>query len=184
MSTNTGLWSAFAHAEVAAANVWLGRDKEAKETVVRLQKVIPGFSVQTWAAIHWIDDPPLQRVVVAHRTARGDKATNLIEIRSQCPVGPRAVGGLVEIQSRLPVDLTRSQFGSGTVAMAQVAPRKSTNLGASERLRGLANRDRTENRSFSIQSARYRLFREQYRQTRTRNTNCKLLRVSVSTTLR
>jgi hypothetical protein len=34
-----------------------GHDKEAKETVAQLQKVYPGFTVQSWPGIHWSDDP-------------------------------------------------------------------------------------------------------------------------------
>ena len=39
-------------ADLAAAYAWLGRDKEAKDAAVQLQKVYPGFTVQTWAGIH------------------------------------------------------------------------------------------------------------------------------------
>ena len=43
--------------DLAAANAWAGHDKEAKEAATQLQKVYPGFTVQTWAGIHWTDDP-------------------------------------------------------------------------------------------------------------------------------
>ena len=43
--------------DLAAANAWAGHDKEAKEAAAQLQKVYPGFTVQTWAGIHWTDDP-------------------------------------------------------------------------------------------------------------------------------
>ena len=43
--------------DLAAANAWAGHDKEAKEAVVQLQKVYPGFTVQTWTGIHYSDDP-------------------------------------------------------------------------------------------------------------------------------
>ena len=43
--------------DLAAANAWTGHDKEAKEAVAQLQKVYPGFTVQTWAGIDWTDDP-------------------------------------------------------------------------------------------------------------------------------
>jgi TolB-like protein/DNA-binding winged helix-turn-helix (wHTH) protein/Flp pilus assembly protein TadD len=39
-------------ADLAAAYAWLGRDKEAKDAAAQLQKVYPGFTVQTWAGIH------------------------------------------------------------------------------------------------------------------------------------
>jgi adenylate cyclase len=42
---------------LAAANAWPGHDKEAKEAAAQLQKVYPGFTVQTWASIDWTDDP-------------------------------------------------------------------------------------------------------------------------------
>jgi adenylate cyclase len=43
--------------DLAAANAWAGHDKEAKEAAAQLQKVYPGFTVQTWAGIDWTDDP-------------------------------------------------------------------------------------------------------------------------------
>ncbi len=43
--------------DLAAANAWTGHDKEAKEAVAQLQKVYPGFTVQTWAGIDWTDGP-------------------------------------------------------------------------------------------------------------------------------
>jgi adenylate cyclase len=43
--------------DLAAANAWAGHDKEAKEAAAQLQKVYPGFTVQTWAGIRWSDDP-------------------------------------------------------------------------------------------------------------------------------
>jgi adenylate cyclase len=39
-------------ADLAAAYAWLDRDKEAKDAAAQLQKVYPGFTVQTWAGIH------------------------------------------------------------------------------------------------------------------------------------
>jgi hypothetical protein len=42
--------------DLAAANAWAGHDKEAKEAAAQLEKVFPGFTVQTWAGIHWSDD--------------------------------------------------------------------------------------------------------------------------------
>lgn len=43
--------------DLAAAYAFTGHDKEAKEAAAQLQKVYPGFTVQTWAGIHWTDDP-------------------------------------------------------------------------------------------------------------------------------
>ena len=43
--------------DLAAANAWAGHDKEAKEAVAQLQKVYPGFTVQTWTGFHYSDDP-------------------------------------------------------------------------------------------------------------------------------
>jgi adenylate cyclase len=58
---------------LAAANAWAGHDKEAKEAAAQLQKVYPGFTVQTWAGIHWTDDPTFnaqyQRIVEGLRKA-------------------------------------------------------------------------------------------------------------------
>jgi adenylate cyclase len=44
---------------LAAADAWAGHDKEAKDAAAQLEKVYPGFTVQTWAGIHhnWSDDP-------------------------------------------------------------------------------------------------------------------------------
>ena len=69
--------------DLAAANAWAGHDKEAKEAAAQLQKVYPGFTVQTWAGIHWTDDPTFNaqyaRIVEGLRKAglpEGDKKTN------------------------------------------------------------------------------------------------------------
>jgi hypothetical protein len=42
---------------LAAANALAGHDKEAKDAAAQLLKVNPSFTVQTWAGIHWSDDP-------------------------------------------------------------------------------------------------------------------------------
>jgi adenylate cyclase len=44
---------------LAAANAMAGHDMEAKDAAAQLQKVYPGFTVQTWAGIHlhFSDDP-------------------------------------------------------------------------------------------------------------------------------
>jgi adenylate cyclase len=69
--------------DLAAANAWLGHDKEAKEAAAQLQKVYPGFTVQTWAGIHWTDDPTFNaqyaRIVEGLRKAglpEGEQKTN------------------------------------------------------------------------------------------------------------
>ena len=68
---------------LAAANAWTGHDKEAKEAVVQLQKFRPGFTAQTYAGIHFSDDPTFTaqraRIVEGLRKAglpEGDKKTN------------------------------------------------------------------------------------------------------------
>ena len=73
----------FPFVDLAAANAWAGHDKEAKDAAAQLQKVYPGFTVQTWAGIHWSDDPTFnaqyQRIVEGLRKAgvpEGDKKTN------------------------------------------------------------------------------------------------------------
>jgi len=59
--------------DLAASNAWAGRDKEAKDAAAQLQKVYPGFTVQTWAGMHWSDDPTFnaqyQRIVEGLRKA-------------------------------------------------------------------------------------------------------------------
>ena len=68
---------------LAAANALAGHDKEAKDAVAQLQKVYPGFTVQTWAGMHWSDDQGFnaryQRMVEGLRKAglpEGEKKTN------------------------------------------------------------------------------------------------------------
>jgi class 3 adenylate cyclase/TolB-like protein/Tfp pilus assembly protein PilF len=48
-------WAPFAG--LAAANASAGHMKEAQDAAAQLQKVYPGFTVQTWLGIHWADDP-------------------------------------------------------------------------------------------------------------------------------
>ncbi len=73
--------------ELAAANAWTGHDKEAKEAVAQLQKVYPGFTVQTWAGIDWTDGPTFKaqyaRIVEGLRKAEGKR--NRIERASSSP---------------------------------------------------------------------------------------------------
>ena len=66
--------------DLTAANARAGHDKEAKEAAAQLQKVYPGFTVQTFAGIHWTDGPTFnaqyQRIVEGLRKAgvpEGDK---------------------------------------------------------------------------------------------------------------
>jgi adenylate cyclase len=73
----------FTLVHLAAANAWAGHDKEAKEAVAQLQKVYPGFTVQTYAGIHFSDDPTFNaqraRIYEGLRKAglpEGDKKTN------------------------------------------------------------------------------------------------------------
>ncbi len=47
----------YPHVDLVAASAWAGHDKEAREAAARLQKVYPGFTVQSWVGIHWTDDP-------------------------------------------------------------------------------------------------------------------------------
>jgi adenylate cyclase len=72
----------YPYVDLAAANAWAGHDNEAKEAVAQLQKVYPGFTVQTWAGTHWTDDPTFSeqyaRVVEGLRKAglpEGEKKT-------------------------------------------------------------------------------------------------------------
>jgi adenylate cyclase len=69
--------------DLAAANAWAGHDEEAKEAVAQLQKVFPGYTVQTFAGVHWSDDPTFnaqyQRIVEGLRKAglpEGEKKTD------------------------------------------------------------------------------------------------------------
>ena len=80
-SPNYGFW--YPYVALAAANAWAGHEKEARETVAQLQKVRPGFTVQTWAGIHWTDNPTFNaqyaRIVEGLRKAgvrEGEAKTN------------------------------------------------------------------------------------------------------------
>ena len=71
------------YVDLAAANAWAGHDKEAKEAVAQLRKLYPGFTVQSWAGIHWTDDPTFNeqyaRIVEGLRKAglpEGEKKTD------------------------------------------------------------------------------------------------------------
>jgi TolB-like protein len=68
---------------LAAANAWAGHIKEAQDAAAQLQKVYPGFTVQTLLGVHWTDDPTwnaqLQRIAEGLRKAgvpEGDKKTD------------------------------------------------------------------------------------------------------------
>jgi adenylate cyclase len=73
----------YPYVELAAAYAWAGHEKEAKETVAQLQKVQPGYTVQTWAGRHMSENPTYkaqyQRIVEGLRKAglpEGDKTPN------------------------------------------------------------------------------------------------------------
>ena len=68
---------------LASADAWAGHDKEAKDAVAQLQKVFPGFTVQSWASMHWSDNPTFnagnQRFIEGLRKAglpEGQKKTD------------------------------------------------------------------------------------------------------------
>jgi tetratricopeptide (TPR) repeat protein len=73
----------YAWVHLAAANAWAGHEKEAREAVAQLQKIYPGFTVQTYATMHYSDDPTYKaqrsRTVEGLRKAglpEGDKKTD------------------------------------------------------------------------------------------------------------
>jgi TolB-like protein/class 3 adenylate cyclase len=49
------IWHAFL--DLAVAHAWLGHMKEAKEAAAQLQKVRPGFTLQSWWGRPWTDNP-------------------------------------------------------------------------------------------------------------------------------
>ena len=82
-SIASGNQSMYPFIDLSAAYAWTGHDKEAKETVAQLRKLYPDFTVQTWAGIHWTDDPTFnsqyQRIVEGLRKAglpEGEKKTD------------------------------------------------------------------------------------------------------------
>jgi adenylate cyclase len=69
--------------DLATANAWAGHEKNGKEAAAQLQKLYLGFTLQTWARMHWTDDPTFnaqyQRIVEGLRKAgvpEGGKKTN------------------------------------------------------------------------------------------------------------
>jgi adenylate cyclase len=73
----------YPYVDLAAANAWAGHDREAKEAVAQLRKLYPDFTVQSWAGIHWSDDPTFNeqyaRIVEGLRKAglpEGERKTN------------------------------------------------------------------------------------------------------------
>jgi adenylate cyclase len=71
------------YAVLAAAEAWAGRDKEAKEAAAQLQKVYPGFTVQTSVGWRYSDDPTynaqVERIREGYRKAgipEGEKKTD------------------------------------------------------------------------------------------------------------
>ena len=82
-SIASGNASMYPYVDLAAANAWAGHDKEAKHAVAQLRKLYPDFTVQTWAGIHWSDDPTFNeqyaRIVEGLRKAglpEGEKKTD------------------------------------------------------------------------------------------------------------
>ena len=82
-SIASGNDSMFPYVDLAAANAWVGHDKEAREAVAQLRKLYPDFTVQSWAGIHWSDDPTFNeqygRIVEGLRKAglpEGEKKTD------------------------------------------------------------------------------------------------------------
>ena len=68
---------------LSSANVWARHDKEPKAAAAQLQKVYPGFTVQTSVGWHWTDDPTFnaqyQRLAEGMRKAgvpEGEKKTD------------------------------------------------------------------------------------------------------------
>jgi class 3 adenylate cyclase/TolB-like protein len=68
---------------LAAANAWLGRMQEAKAAAAQLEKIQPGFTIQSLVDMHLSDDPAfneqLQRIFEGLRKAgvpEGEKKTN------------------------------------------------------------------------------------------------------------
>jgi adenylate cyclase len=69
--------------DLAAANAWTGHMKEAKEAAAQLQKLYPGFTLQTFPAMHMSDDPTYnaeeERIIEGLRKAgvpEGEKKTD------------------------------------------------------------------------------------------------------------
>jgi hypothetical protein len=73
----------YPYVNLAAANAWAGHDKEAKDAATQLQKVYPGFTLQTLPGAFSSDDPTynaqLQRIIEGLRKAgvpEGEKKTD------------------------------------------------------------------------------------------------------------
>jgi adenylate cyclase len=79
--SNPRVW--YPYALLASANALAGHDKEAKEAAAQLQKVYPGFTVQTSVGLNFSDDPTynaqIQRIREGYRKAgipEGEQKTN------------------------------------------------------------------------------------------------------------
>jgi adenylate cyclase len=59
IATNSTYWQAYV--DLIAGDGWLGRDAEAKAAIAELLKLMPGFTVQTWANRKQSDDPTFNR---------------------------------------------------------------------------------------------------------------------------
>jgi TolB-like protein/class 3 adenylate cyclase/Tfp pilus assembly protein PilF len=73
----------YTYVDLAAANAWAGHEKEAREAAAQLQELYPGFTVQTWAGIHWTENATFNaqyaRIVEGLRKAgvpEGEAKTN------------------------------------------------------------------------------------------------------------
>ena len=92
-SIASGNASMFPYVDLAAANAWAGHDKEAKEAVAQLRKLYPDFTVQTWAGIHWSDDPTFNAQYQRHRRGpaqggpAGGRGKEGLTTRYRAPIG-------------------------------------------------------------------------------------------------
>ena len=68
--------------DLAAANAWVGHDKEAKEAVADCRKLNPGFTVQNWANINWTDNPTFSANTRASSTACARRGCRRSEIEA------------------------------------------------------------------------------------------------------
>ena len=81
---------------LAAANASAGHDKEAQEAVAKLRDLYPDLTVQTFASIHWSDDPTFnaqyQRIVESCSVARSSQLDIHPEIDGRLPRHHRESG--------------------------------------------------------------------------------------------
>ena len=101
----------YPYLDLAAANAWAGHDKEAKEAAAQLQKLYPGFTVQTLLGCTGPTIRPSTRNISASPRACARRACR----RARRSRIERAARPAARVKTK-PIPSSRSAWGSGTAA--------------------------------------------------------------------